>query len=522
MLLTKSRIFLYFCLSFILGVALASFFFIFYLVSGIFLIGAIIIIIISWPACIDTPARSDAASSGEHSDAGGRKNWVWVVAGFCLIFLVLGVWRFQSRNIISENNVSRFNDKGKIAFAGVISQEPEIKMENQRIVVEVVKINRVGGIVDGKILITVPKYPRYEYGDELKIEGKLKAPSNFEDVSTGLRVDYKNYLAKDEIYSTIYYPQIEIIGRGKGNKIMNLLFKIKSLFEDKLKIIFHEPQASLADGLLLGEKATFPKTLTDNFSAVGITHIIALSGFNITIIAESLRRVFDKFLLPRQYSFWAIAAIIVGFVVMTGASASVVRAGVMGILIVLARRIGRLYNIRNALVLAAVLMVYFNPKILRFDLGFQLSFLATLGLVYLSPLLEKYFQWLPEKFDLRGIGMATISAQVAVLPLLLFSFGKLSLIAPVANLLVLPIVPLSMLIIFISALIGFAWIKLGVLAGWLAWLLLSYQIKIAEILSKIPFASWNVKINWLVLFAMYAILLLAASKLYQIKKAEFH
>jgi len=108
------------------------------------------------------------------------------------------------------------------------------------------------------------------------------------------------------------------------------------------------------------------------------------------------------------------------------------------------------------------------------------------------------------------------------LPLLLFSFGKLSLIAPVANLLVLPIVPLSMLIIFISALIGFAWIKLGVLAGWLAWLLLSYQIKIAEILSKIPFASWNVKINWLVLFAMYAILLLAASKLYQIKKAEFH
>ncbi len=497
MSLTKSKIFLFFCLSFILGVALASLVPIPYFLSGIFLIAGIILIILFWD-----------------------KKREFVVLGFCLFFVIFGIWRFQSKTEIKDCDISQFNGKSKIALISVVANQPERKMENQRIVVEAQflegkSFTAESRVVNGKILITANKYPEFQYGDELKIEGKLKAPENFEDSSTGQIVDYKNYLAKDDIYSTLYYPKIEILSRGKGNFIKKWLFGIKDKFENNLVKIFPEPQAGLADGLILGEKAALPKNLLDIFAVVGITHIIALSGFNITIIAESLRRFFNKLMLPRGYSFWITVFFIAGFILMTGASASIVRAGVMGILIILARRIGRLYNIRNALALAATIMIYLNPKILRFDLGFQLSFLATLGLVYVSPIIEKYFQWLPEKFDLRGIGIATISAQLAVFPLLLFSFGKLSLVSPLANLLILPIIPLAMFLIFLSALIGFIWIKLGIIFGWPAWLFSTYLIKLSEFLARMPGAAVNIKIGWELLIILYFVLLVLIYILFQ-------
>jgi competence protein ComEC len=483
--LTKSKIFLFFCLSFILGVALSSFVFISPFLIGIFLILAVVFVILFW-----------------------QRNWKWVVFGFCLIFAVVGIWRFQARAEKSDNDVSRFNGK-KVILTGIADGQPDRRMENQKIVVRAKRVNfgANGSLKEsrsldavGKILITAPKYPEYQYGDELKIKGKLQEPKIYEDF------DYKAYLAKDDIYSVMYSPEIEIVSNKKGNKIQSVLFKIKNKFEEELFLIFPEPQASLADGLILGVKSTLPQKLLDIFAAVGITHIIALSGFNITIIAEALRRISDYLMVNRYYSFWLTVGLIIGFILMTGASASIVRAGIMGILIILARRVGRLYNIRNALVLAAVIMLYFNPKILRFDLGFQLSFLATLGLVYISPFLEKYFLWLPERFGLRAIAIATLSAQAAVLPLLLFSFGKLSLISPFANLLILPFIPLAMLLIFISAVSGFFWIKLGIFIGWLVWIILSYIIKTAEFLALIPGATINFRINRAWMVVLYVLL----------------
>jgi len=151
-------------------------------------------------------------------------------------------------------------------------------------------------------------------------------------------------------------------------------------------------------------------------------------------------------------------------------------------------------------------MIFFNPKILRFDLGFQLSFMATLGLAYISPLLEKYLEWLPKKFDLRGIAGATLGAQLAVLPLILYSFGRLSLIAPVANLLILPIIPLAMLWVFLGGAAGFVWYWFAQCFGWVSWLFLTYQIKIAALLAKIPYAAVGLKINWIWLVVLYLIL----------------
>ncbi len=485
MALTKSKIFLFLCLAFIIGVALTSFFKISPLVNGIFLIGAIMLVILFW----------------------GRKKEM-VVLGFCLLIAALGVWRYQSAIKISAGNISQFNGKGKIVFSGIVDSEPDRKMDNQKIIVKIVKVVGVDRIVGGRVLITANRYPEYSYGDEVRISGKLGEPKNFPSASLGTSdaFDYKSYLAKDDIYSVAYNPPMEIIGRNKGNRLKASLFKLKDKFEGNLGKILPEPQASYADGLVLGEKSTLPQNIMDNFSTTGITHIIALSGFNITIIAESLRRFFNSVMISRNWSFWLTVVFIVGFVVMTGASASIVRAAVMGILLILARKSGRLYSIRNALVFAGLVMIFMNPKILRFDLGFQLSFLAALGLVYISPLFEKYFRWLPKRFDIQGIASATLGAQLAVFPLILFSFGKLSLISPIANLLILPLVPLAMFWIFLGGFLSFIWLVPARIIAWVSWLILTYQIKIAEWLARIPYAALNVNIGWVWLVVMYILL----------------
>jgi competence protein ComEC len=489
--LTKSKIFFYFCLSFAGGVAIASFFDVSQITGGIFLIGATMIIIVSW-----------------------ARRWKAVVFGFCLLFLLLGIWRFQSVLLLTENNISHYADGKTVVFlSGIVAAEPDVRADNIRLKIGAQKLVLVGTDksipVSGYTLVMAEKYPEYRYGDEIEFRGKLSAPKNFEGF------DYKAYLAKDDIYSVMYYPATKFLGKNKGNFIQATLFKIKNSFKENLSRILPEPQASLADGLILGEKATLPEDLVNNFNTVGVIHIIALSGFNITIIADSLRRLFDSLMISRRYSFWLAVFLIVGFVIMTGASPSIVRAAVMGILLILAQKTGRLYSIRNALVFAGMVMLYFNPKILRFDLGFQLSFLATLGLVYISPLLEKYLNWLPKTFDLRGIAGATLGAQLAVLPLILYSFGRLSLIAPIANLLILPIIPLAMFWVFLGGATGFVWHWFAQCFGWVSWPFLTYQIKIAAALAKIPYAAVGLKINWIWLVVLYLILWGVVIKIWQ-------
>jgi len=443
-----------------------------------------------------------------------------VVAGFCLMLMVGGAWRFLLMSD-TDNLVKQFNDKGKIILAGVIAEEPDVRSDNVKYAVAVAEIkllslsHKIRG--SGKILVVSKKYPLYQYGDKIEINGKLITPKSGEDF------DYQKYLAKDNIYSIVYYPEIKLLEAGQGNWLMGKLLLAKNKFKDSISQILTEPQAAFLAGLLLGEKRALPADLTTAFSRTGTTHIIALSGFNITIIAVALMGLFNFFMVRRQISFWLSVGVIVLFVLMTGAAASVVRAAVMGILVLLAQQVGRLYQIRNALVLAGAIMVYSNPKVLVWDLGFQLSFAATLGLIYILPILEQWF--MPDQKEkelmagrvkdgkfvklLKSIKLilaTTLAAQIAVLPLLVVNFGQLSLIAPLANILVLPVIPLTMLVGFLGALSGLIFLPIGQVFGWLAWLFLSYEIKIIELLAKIPLAAISFKWSWLGGGIYYAVL----------------
>ena len=260
-----------------------------------------------------------------------------------------------------------------------------------------------------------------------------------------------------------------------------------------------EPQSSLLAGLLLGIRREMPASLLEDFSRTGTTHIIALSGYNITIVASVLMAFFGFLTIPRRHSFWLAIIGIVFFVWLAGFQVSLIRAAIMGVLVLVAIRSGRLYSVTNALVFAGALMVLWDPFILLHNVSFQLSFLATMGIIYLFPFFKRFGEIL---------GM-TLAAQFMVLPLIGYYFSEFSLISPLANILILPVIPVTMLFGFFSTLAGFLWVPLAQILSIPAWLLLTYQIKVVEILSRVPFASLELpQFHWLWLVFLYVIILL--------------
>jgi len=394
-------------------------------------------------------------------------------AVFLLTFF-LGSFLYQ--NYAPDNSYLN-NEVGKnINIKGVISQEPNFKISTQSIIL------KTDG---GKISVSTARFPEYEYGDKISVSGILEKPENFEDF------DYINYLAKDKIYFILNKAHAELLEKGKGNKVIASLFYIKKSFEDNLRALLPSPESDFINGILFGSKSEMSQDLYQKFITTGTAHIIALSGFNITIIVIFLAWIFG-YIIKRKRLVVIIAIVTISlFVIMTGASSSVVRAAIMGSVLLLAKYYGRARHALNALLFAAFLMILLNPKVLAFDISFQLSFLATLGLLYIYPYILKKFEFLPEFFKLRDSASATIAAQIAVLPVLLQNFGQLSLISPVVNILILPLIPLAMLFGFLAGMFGFISLFLAKIFSIPLWIILWYQLKIIDICSGLPYASIN-------------------------------
>jgi len=311
------------------------------------------------------------------------------------------------------------------------------------------------------------------------------------------------------------YPEIEKTGDA-GFSVQGILFKTKQKFEETLGLILPEPHSSFLAALTLGARKTLPPELTENFNITGTTHIVALSGFNITIISSFIISLLMLFLIRRGAAFWLSVLGIAAFTLMTGAMPSVVRAALMGILVLWAQRESRLYSITNAIVFAGALMIFINPKILRWDIGFQLSFMATLGLIYISPIFQKWFAS-KEVFQLnsRGVGWRdwdirkkikeifylTLSAQIATLPLILYHFGRLSLVALPANMAILLVIPLTMFFGFLAGGLGLVSVFLGKIAASVVFIFLSYEMAVINLFAKIPLASvpvYSFSIIWVI------------------------
>ena len=405
----------------------------------------------------------------------------WLFFSVSLIFLMLGIWRTE----IYEDKFghSDFAEKvgEKITVQGIIAREPEQRENNMRLFV------KVG---DDLLLVTTDRYNSVFYGDEVNVNGKLSLPENF-ITEFGRTFNYVGYLKSQGVEYQISFAEVEVINNDLGNPIISKLLIFKSAFMNQLERVLAEPAVGLGEGLLLGVKQALGEELEEAFRETGIIHIVVLSGYNVMLVVAFVMFVLGYFLSVRLRVVVVILAII-AFAFLVGLSATVVRASIMASVLLIAQATGRLYLVLRILLLAGFIMLIFNPLLLMYDVGFQLSFLATLGLILFAPVLEQYFSRVPSFAGMRLFLTATIATQIAVLPLLLYQIGQLSLVAILVNLLVLPMVPIAMLLTFATGMFGFVSSNLAWLMAYPTYWSLTYINSLALWFADLPMASFVV------------------------------
>ena len=405
--------------------------------------------------------------------------------------LIFGMGRFIYADL-SNGILVQFADKyagGKqieTTLRGYVSEQPAINGQTTQFNFRAKEI-----IFPDKILpvsevakITIRGAAFYEIGDTLEIKGPISRPKNFEE-----DFDYVNYLKRSGINTVMSFPTVLeteklkmgfLAGSAVGFK--KTVAAVKNRFERAVNSSIVEPNASYINGILLGSRQNIPDNLKEAFNKTGTTHILAISGYNIMIISWAVLMGLI-FFFKRRTAFWISVVIIILFVILTGASASVVRAAIMGLLFSFAHGYGRLYNQRNSIILAGGIMIFYNPFTLVFDIGFQLSFAAVLGLIYLYPLINQRSDKIPGFGGLKEILFMTLSAQIAVAPLLVYYFGGLSPISLPTNVLILPFIPAAMLFGFLAGIGGMIFAPLGQIIGYAAWAVTTYQIEIVKVFS---------------------------------------
>jgi competence protein ComEC len=427
-------------------------------------------------------------------------NWKQKKARIIFLFFLcifLGISRY-SLSFPSENgnHVFIYNNQ-KTSVVGFIDAEPDVRLDGVRYIVEVTEAEGAKAI--GRIYVKSNLYPRYAYGDVLRITCRLKAPEPIEDFR------YDMFLARYDVFSICAAPNITKVGQGQGSWFFDAIYSFKILVAKKINLLWHEPYASFMAGLLYGYRGGLG-SLNELFAVTGVTHIIAISGYNITIIATILITVCTHLLIPRKKAFWLVTSGIVVFVIFAGASASVVRAGIMGIIVLFAKQVGRASSVGNVMVLTAVIMSIQNPFVLIWDAGFQLSFISTLGLVYLAPLFERPLKKMPEVLGIKESLVSTLAAIVATLPLILYQFGRLSIVAPFVNILILWILPWIMFVGFFAVVVSYLFVPVAHVISWIAFLGMKYIVIIVAWFAALPFAAVDMRVSFWIMVLLYGVI----------------
>ncbi len=426
----------------------------------------------------------------------------------CLSAFALGVWRFQSFGFCNMTDGTAFHP-GEVSFTATIVEKPE---RNGNILT---LIAAPDGRED-RVMVRTSRYPGISYGDRVVVKGSLEAPQNFNGF------DYRSYLAKDGICSLSYFPEINVTDRGLGNPVFGFLFNLEDSLESNINRHLPVPHAGLMASLIFGSEEGIRDELKEKFNVTGTRHIMAVSGMNITILSYFIFGAFLSLGLWRKHAFYASVFLVIIYVLLIGFPASAVRAAVMGILFLTAQHLGRTSEGIRPVIFSAALMVLFNPLILKNDLGFQLSFLAVIGLVSLQPVFAEFLKKIPDFFQLRYTISASLAAQFFTFPILIYSFGSLSLIGPLVNVFIVPLLPFITVLGLVMASVSFLSFFLGQLLSFPAWLILGYILKVVDFGSRIPFAGLNVQsLSFYWVIVLYLVLFLLAWEWQSARKPKF-
>jgi competence protein ComEC len=437
---------------------------------------------------------------------------------FVLLFaLFLGGARYQaSVPRFNAFHISFYNDRDyDMLVTGTLVEPPDYRDNYTNLRLDVTSVDTGDGNLpaNGLLLARVSNNQTFHYGNILRLRGSLKTPPENEDFS------YRDYLAAQHIHSYMSSADVTVLpGRG-GSLVYTALYQFKEKALANIYRMFPDPESSLMAGILLGVDTGLTQELQQAFKNTGTAHIIAISGFNISIIAGLFVTFFSRFLGPRRGTIVAILGIIF-YTILVGGDAAVVRAAIMGSLALFAKQIGRRQAALNTLLAVALFMCLWNPLYL-WDVGFQLSFFATLGLILYADPFSQFAtglitRYLPassaEKFAtiFSEFVLLTLAAQVTTIPIMAYHFQRISLVSFLANPFILPAQPAVMILGGLAVLLSLVWFPLGQIAGWVTWPFVVYTIRMVEVFDRVPHGTiflgelsiWFVILFYALLFAV--------------------
>lgn len=373
-----------------------------------------------------------------------------------------------------------------VVLEGVVSKDADVREKFIFLTLDVDSIHNKK--TKGRVLVSVDRFSEVVYGDRIRVTGKLQVPEEFE-TDYGRTFDYPKYLLAHGITHRVSFAEVEILSNDNGNAIVSALLSVKHTLLSGIQKALPEPESALLAGLLLGEKQSLGEKITQSFRSAGVVHIIVLSGYNIALVIAAILFVAQK-MFPRVVALSVAGIGIVAFVVMTGATETGIRASVMALIVLFAQYLRRPTEGVRVLLIAGAGMAVFNPYLVLFDLSYQLSMLATLGLVLFSNPIQKKITVVPETLGLREIVATTIATQITVLPLLIASIGSVSVVSLFANIAVLPAVPFAMLFGFLAALVALVSYTFALPFVAISYALLYYIITVSVWLGSYSFSAF--------------------------------
>lgn len=427
----------------------------------------------------------------------------------CLLLLAAGSWRGHSSAGSKIGDLSSFNGEGVVELTGKIQTDPETLDKSVRFAFQVDRV--VSGQserqVSGQVLVyasllppanNTRQFPYFRYGDTLTIRGRLEMPGG------GNNPGYRQYLANHGIGSTLSFPQRVSFLAGSDQAVVPWIYGLRTNLSRSLQSLLPEPQASLAEGIILGIRTNIPKTLSDAFMHTGTTHVLAISGQNLTIIAGLLTALAVWLLGRRRQLYIILAVVSVWFyAILAGMGPSVLRAVIMATVFLSAHLFGRPGSAAPAMVFAAAVMVGWQPAILS-NVSFQLSFLAILGLIYLAPPMQaagagwtedgvrEHWWGTPLAMVMDALAVS-LSAVLFTLPVIAYNFHTLSPSGIPATLLLLPVLPSVMLLSGAAAFAGLFIPALAHVLAWMAWLPLSFMVAVVTVFDRLPLSFFQVE-----------------------------
>jgi len=410
-------------------------------------------------------------------------------------FFLFGAWYFQFRQpTIEAFHIAFYNDRDyEMLVTGTLIEPPDLRDTYANLTLKVEAVDSGSGEMRaaGMVLVRTSALADYEYGQRVRVRGSLQTPPENEDFS------YRDYLARQGIHSTMSTFEVTTLPGNGGNVFFRFVYKLKAKLLENTYRLYHDPEASLLAGILLGVDTGMTKELQNAFKNTGTAHIIAISGFNIAIIAGIFFSLFKNLFGERPGAWMAVAGILF-YTLLVGADWAVLRAALMGILALFSRQLGRRNNGMNSLGLAVLILLLINPMAV-WDVGFQLSVAATLGLILYAEPFSNFTRNLFSKLFKQDISVfarifnesvtLTFAAQLTTIPIMAYQFNRISLISFIANPFILFVQPAVMVLggaaVFTSLII----FPLGQPIAWFAWPFAAYTIRIVELFDRVPHGS---------------------------------